>query len=184
MFIAGDTVEKARQIDDLIFYQRKHFHERLQHEVHSRFTDALKAWKATGAAAGQPKPMYLSFLKTVTKEQWESETQEFRDQLRAENDEDFREREAAANSELEATASPIAPTSPLEYDEYVLICMLFSFLLTLRRALNNVAPILQAFAEALEERLGMAVSVLITGPIGAQGGKIGVRRCVVVHNVL
>lgn len=40
----------------------------------------------------------------------------------------------------------------------------------------NVAPFVGAFSEALHIRTGLMVSVMLTGPIPSDNGRIGVRR--------
>jgi hypothetical protein len=44
------------------------------------------------------------------------------------------------------------------------------------RALENAAFYLQPFVDAIQEKFGMCASILLAGPIGICGGKIGVQR--------
>ena len=44
------------------------------------------------------------------------------------------------------------------------------------RTLENAAFYIQPFADALQQRFGMCVSVLLAGPMMKHGGAIGMQR--------
>lgn len=54
----------------------------------------------------------------------------------------------------------------------------FSILLTYLSRLECCAPFIKAIAEGLRERTGLAVSILLAGPVPKNDGEIGLRRCV------
>ena len=116
--IQGGSNEKATRVNDLLYYQRLYFEDRLHADAHERNKQALEQWRQNGQPRNA-KPEWLSILSTVTKEHWQRETEEFRAAMHTANEEDFRAREAAAKEANEAAARVAAPTTPQEYDRYV-----------------------------------------------------------------
>lgn len=55
---------------------------------------------------------------------------------------------------------------------------LYYLLSSFRSFIENIAPFIGAISEGLHRRTGMMVSVMLTGPIPSDNGRIGVRRCV------
>lgn len=44
------------------------------------------------------------------------------------------------------------------------------------RALESADEVLVPIVDAIAERFGLYVVIMMTGPIGAEGGEVGVRR--------
>ncbi|KAJ7429401.1 hypothetical protein B0H11DRAFT_1945070 [Mycena galericulata] len=117
-----------------------------------------KEWtRVTGLLVeGEEKPHKVNVRNGVTKKCWEAETAEFRKMV-----EDLRDREnKEAREKWEAEQErEVSERTAEDYDQ----------------ALRNAAVTLQPFADAASKRYGMAVSILLVGPVGAKGGAIEVR---------
>ncbi|KAJ7216209.1 hypothetical protein C8J57DRAFT_1538020 [Mycena rebaudengoi] len=102
---------------------------------------------------GETPPTQINVRNRVTKECWQAETEEFRamvvDLKRKEDDaaQDAWEKEQTAEEEVQSAE---------DYDT----------------ALRHAAVTLQPLADAAAKRYGMAVSILLVGPIGEKGERV------------
>ncbi|KAJ7899933.1 hypothetical protein B0H13DRAFT_2336692 [Mycena leptocephala] len=92
---------------------------------------------------------------TFTQEAWLSETEGFKQEVLAAIDKDHK---IVLEAYTLATSGD-TPTTPEEYN----------------LALNNAVYYLQPFANAIHERFGMNVAIMMCGPIADRGGRIEVR---------
>ena len=104
---------------------------------------------------------------------WNNEEEAFRETVAAEAN--------AANEQQERELETLRdqPQNAKEYDLYVFeVCYLRLYMLTrlVYSALKSAGPVLHSIAQALSQRYGMVVSILMAGPIGEDNGEIGVRR--------
>ncbi|KAJ7823359.1 hypothetical protein B0H13DRAFT_1919665 [Mycena leptocephala] len=130
----------------LHWYSRHFWHERVKERFNAR-------WAAVSRR--QNPPALITVWNTVTKEAWHSETDAFKEEVLAAIDKNHK----IAMEAYAVATSGDAPTTPQEYNI----------------ALNNAAYYLQPFADAIQERFGMNVAILMCGPIADRGGRIEVR---------
>ncbi|KAJ7456315.1 hypothetical protein B0H11DRAFT_2244232 [Mycena galericulata] len=130
----------------LHFYSRRFYGERIKDRVTAR-------WAAVSRLPNPPQP--ITVRNKVTKEAWLAETAAFKKET-----EDAMENEhKAALAAYTQAVSGETPNTPEGYNT----------------ALNNAAYYLQPFADAVQQRYGMNVSILMCGPIPERGGRIEVR---------
>ncbi|KAI0348997.1 hypothetical protein OH77DRAFT_1525997 [Trametes cingulata] len=148
-----DTISKApRRVTPVQFYQRMYHEQRIKQVADKEFQQL----RADALAAGHPPPAKITVVNQVALRMYNAESQDFKDQLERDMELDFRERMAA----YEAVSSRNKqPSTPEEY----------------HAELQAAGHWLNAFAEHVAGRLGMNVSVFLAGPIGENGGEIGVR---------
>ena len=150
-------------------YQTLYYKERVLSTFDARWTAAEAEAKAQGLAP----PTALSVRQRVVQECWEKETQDIKDKVHEAAEADLERRKA----ELKDSMAP--PTTPEEFQQCVLqICCLNIALLMFASRLDHCAPFVKAIAEGLRLRTGLAVSIMLAGPIPANGGDIGLRRYV------
>ncbi|KAJ7033113.1 hypothetical protein C8F04DRAFT_1184373 [Mycena alexandri] len=131
----------------LHYYSRHFYAERVKARVAAR-------WAVLSRRENPPK--MITVRNTVTREAWLSETQAFRDEVILALE---KEHQNAIEAYSKAVSGAV-PNTPAEYDI----------------ALNNAAYYLQPFTDAIHERFGMNVCLLLCGPIPDRGGRIEVRR--------
>ncbi|KAJ7429908.1 hypothetical protein B0H11DRAFT_2264643, partial [Mycena galericulata] len=102
------------------------------------------------------KPSRINTLNAVTKKCWDAETPAFREMV--EGIQEHENRAALEKWEAQQARDDQERTAE-DYDQ----------------ALKHAAVTLQPFADAAAKRYGMAVSILMAGPVGAKGGAIEVR---------
>lgn len=175
--ILGDfidaNIKAPRHNSTLHIYQRNHYDTRVKATADVEYAQAC----AAALASGSNVPVQLAFNNAVTKRLLEAESAEFHEQLRQEVKEDYEERLADYQAN---TTKPSLPSTPEEYHRYAY---------ALLRLLASISPPfselqaaghwLNTFAEHISRRLGMNVSIFIAGPIGENGGEVGVRWYVV-----
>ncbi|KAK6992520.1 hypothetical protein R3P38DRAFT_3225587 [Favolaschia claudopus] len=130
----------------LWFYSHRFYNERVKDHVTAR-------WAAVSRLPDAPKE--ITVRNAVTKECWERESESFKAEVREALEKEY---EAAKAAHAIATAAE-APKTAEEYNV----------------ALNNAGYYLQPFADAVHERFGMNVAILLCGPIADRGGSIEVR---------
>ncbi|KAJ7028784.1 hypothetical protein C8F04DRAFT_1265536 [Mycena alexandri] len=131
----------------VLHYYSHHFYaERVRPQVAAR-------WAAMSRRENPPKMITVRNL--VTREAWLAEPQAFRDEVTAALEKEHK-------TALEAYSIAVSSKVPATAEEYNI-------------ALNNAAYYLQPFTDAIHERFGMNVSLLLCGPIPDRGGRIEVR---------
>ncbi|KAJ7431151.1 hypothetical protein B0H11DRAFT_1942046 [Mycena galericulata] len=130
----------------LHYYSRRFYNQRVKPLVTAR-------WAAVSLLPNPPFP--INVRKDVTKEAWAAETAEFK----AEVIEAIEMEHTVAKEAYETVVSGETPSTPEGYNV----------------ALNNAGYYLQPFADAMHERYGMNVAILMCGPVPERGGRIEVR---------
>ncbi|KAJ7156209.1 hypothetical protein C8R46DRAFT_1294775 [Mycena filopes] len=125
------------------FYSRKCYTERIKPRFDARWAVVSKR---------VPPPHAIVVQNAVIKEAWEAESAAFQAEMRIAMDAEH----AAAMKAYETVISGEAPKTPEEY----------------QLALDNAGCYLQPFIEAVGERFGMNVSLLMCGPTPDRGGAI------------
>ncbi|KAK7050158.1 hypothetical protein R3P38DRAFT_3173224 [Favolaschia claudopus] len=133
------------------FYSRKYYETRVKHQVEER----LEALERVAARTGEAKPKHIDVISKVTAESWEAESPAFKHECEVAF---AKEHEQAVKAWKAAL-----PDSPTRTPE------------EMAASLDNAAFYLQPFVDAIHERFGMCATVLLAGPIGRHGGKIGVQ---------
>ncbi|KAJ7434718.1 hypothetical protein FB451DRAFT_1195097 [Mycena latifolia] len=130
----------------LQFYSRKFYDERIK----DRYEQTLDARKKRAMFTDEPVPAELALRNEVTKQAFEAETPAFREEVKAALE---REYELAVVGWKASLAD-----SPTRTPEEMAVTF------------ENAAYYLQPFVDAIQERFGMCVSLLLCGPIGKRGG--------------
>ena len=112
--VLGEVRQRALRIPDSKFYQQQYFEERLKSDTHARFSREMADWEANGSVPAN-KPVWLTVAGAVTKEHWDAESAEFREQMRVANELDYQQRLAVVNAFNEKTVMQ-KPTTPQEYE--------------------------------------------------------------------
>ncbi|KAF7373976.1 hypothetical protein MSAN_00610300 [Mycena sanguinolenta] len=145
---APPTPQRPRMVH---FYSRKFYDDRVKPYVEER----LEALTRRAELSGEDLPRKIDVISKVTAERWEAETAGFKAECQVAME---REYEAA----LKAWESSLADSPTQTPEERA-------------AALGNIAHYLVPFVEAIEQRFGMCASVMLAGPIGIRGGRIGVQ---------
>ncbi|KAJ7161947.1 hypothetical protein C8R43DRAFT_1123657 [Mycena crocata] len=133
------------------YYSSKYYDDRVEPEVAKR----MKALERRAGYTGEKVPHRIVVQNEMTKECWDAETPEFQaEMLRGLN----KEYDIALKGWRESMADGPSRTA----EEF-------------STSLTSAAHYLQPFCEAIEEKLGMVVAVLLAGPIGDRGGRIEMR---------
>ncbi|KAJ7021699.1 hypothetical protein C8F04DRAFT_1195171 [Mycena alexandri] len=130
----------------LHFYSRNFYTDRVKPRVAAR-------WQALSRLPNPPKMITVRTM--VTKEAWAAETQEFREEVELALTKEYE----TARKAYDMAVSGDSPTTAEEFSV----------------ALNNAAYYLQPFADAIHERFGMNIALMLCGPIPDRGGRIEVR---------
>ncbi|KAJ7129819.1 hypothetical protein C8R43DRAFT_1134082 [Mycena crocata] len=125
------------------FYSRRYYNERIK----SRF---MARWAALSKSRSPPAP--ITVQNAVIKEAWEGETEPFKAEVKAALEAEY----AAAKAAYDIAVSGETPKTPEEY----------------QIAQDNAAYYLEPFINAIAERFGMNVSLLMCGPVPERGGAI------------
>jgi len=138
------TKIRPRKQAAINLYSERYYKERLKDGFDAK-------WKAVSGIV--PASARLGMCRDFIRESWKREPAEFRDTLEKETEETFQ-----AKLEEYSKGTAWQPRTAREYDQ------------ALQESANMVVP----FADAIAQRLGMYVAVLMVGPL--KDGKIGVRR--------
>ncbi|KAJ7160853.1 hypothetical protein C8R46DRAFT_905183 [Mycena filopes] len=133
------------------FYSARCYNERIK----ARFDARWAVVAAQVLPPGVKRPAAITVQNQVIKEAWEAETLPFQEEMQA-------ALEAEHQAALDAHANVVAGEAPTTPEEYQL-------------ALNNAGYYLQPFIDAVAERFGMNVSLLMCGPTPDRGGAIEVH---------
>ncbi|RPD67895.1 hypothetical protein L226DRAFT_527577 [Lentinus tigrinus ALCF2SS1-7] len=128
--------------------------------VKSKGVDPLSKIVAQAGAKGAPPPKRIKHQNSVVSRMFAAETGDFQAALKAQRDAEFDEELAA----WKASSLDLDDETPKTAEEYNL-------------ALSEAKGWLPQFADSLAKRLGLNVSILLTGPIGDSGGRIDVKGC-------
>ncbi|KAJ7194375.1 hypothetical protein B0H12DRAFT_1082447 [Mycena haematopus] len=126
------------------------YDKRIKPQVEAQLTSLPGRAKFTGEEVHA-----INVQNEVTHECWEEESEEFKAEMVRQRD---REHEITMKAWRESAADSPSRT-PEEY----------------HASLRSAAHYLQPFVDAIAERYGMCVSLLMCGPIGDQGGRIQMR---------
>ena len=141
------------------------------------FNERWAAAVADAKANDEPNPSMMAIRQKVVQECWDQETAEIKEEVHMAVQLDQERRK----EEMKTDLSP--PKTPEEYQEYVVSQQSRLSSLMYSSRLEYCAPFIKAIAEGLRERTGLAVSILLAGPIPKNDGEIGLRRCVVRFNI-
>ncbi|KAL1940503.1 hypothetical protein VTO73DRAFT_9075 [Trametes versicolor] len=134
------------------YYQRRYYNKRIKATVEAEYARL----RAAAVSSGSDIPPKLPVVNTVAQRLHEAESPEFKVQLLVELDEEYQQRMSEHNAH---TARPSLPSTPEEF----------------HRELQAAGHWLPSFAEYIQRRLGMNVSIFLAGPIGENGGEPGVQ---------
>ncbi|KAJ3540810.1 hypothetical protein NM688_g6176 [Phlebia brevispora] len=154
------TATKRQRSTLIHFYMSTHWDRikpRVVEEQDCRlqaFNEAQSSTDDSHAAASPPA--WIKTANEVANIMWNEETDAFRAQTEKEWDDEWAE-EVHAREEASRT-----PRTPEEF----------------HRALSEAAPLLQNLVDEVSQRLELATSLLIGGPIPEKGGMVSVRRFV------
>ncbi|KAJ7897381.1 hypothetical protein B0H13DRAFT_2337915 [Mycena leptocephala] len=151
-----DAPDKPRQPQLVQFYSTRYYDTR----VKDRFDERWQALLKRAEHSGLPPPKVIKVQNEVTKEVWDDETPEFQAEVERARD----KYHAAMLKAWEDSLADSPSKTPEELDG----------------ALKNAAHYLKPFSDAMAEKYGMCVSILLCGPIGSRGGRVEMRRCVKV----
>ncbi|KAJ7038909.1 hypothetical protein C8F04DRAFT_1179247 [Mycena alexandri] len=140
-----------RKAQPIHLYSRKYYEDR----VKARFETAWEAEKHRAEALERDPEAEIKIRNVVTREVFEEETQEFREELGKAGEAEH----SAAIRAWELTRAD-APTKTAA---------------EINAALKNAAFYLEPLAEAISTKFLMNCSILLCGPIGDRGGGIDVR---------
>ncbi|KAJ7754664.1 hypothetical protein DFH07DRAFT_959686 [Mycena maculata] len=149
--VLDDSPPKPQRPQLLHFYSRKFYAERVKEHFEERF----EVEKQRCLRLGKDAPTALHVSNLLTQERWDSESFAFQEEVKA-----AREREyemAVKGWEMSRKDSPTRTAE--EFDV----------------SLNNAVFYLQPFVDAIAERFGMVMGLLLAGPIGSRGGAVGVQ---------
>ncbi|KAJ7048760.1 hypothetical protein C8F01DRAFT_1379496 [Mycena amicta] len=133
------------------FYSRKYYETRIKHLVEER----LESFKRRAELDGQEMPKPIDVISKMTAEAWLAEMAAFRDEVELAAEREYQQTVKA----WEASLADSPTRTPEE----------------MAATLANAAYYLRPFAEAIQQRFGMCVSILLCGPIGEREGRIGVQ---------
>ncbi|KAJ7306866.1 hypothetical protein DFH08DRAFT_975891 [Mycena albidolilacea] len=139
----------------LHFYSRKYYATRIRQRVDERVESLKRRARFAGETVAEAERMPIDVVAKVTSEVWAEETPAFQRECEVAMEEEYQKVVKAWEMSLAdsptRTAEEIAAT------------------------LDNAAFYLQPFVDAIQERFGMCASILLAGPIGIRGGRIGVQ---------
>ena len=127
--------------------------------------------------AEEPKPpVSVNVHCSTTCRLWNAQTEDFHAQVRKRANDAHKE----AVAEWEEKKKQLPPKSAEHYDRYVSnfynLRHFFSLILLQCSALRELYQLVKQFAEGVHEEFGMAVSMLLCGPINPSNDAIDVRR--------
>ena len=106
---------------------------------------------------------------------WEQESEEFRSEFQARIDAEYKESmETFLNRHQ-------TPSTPEEYHRHVVIDLFLELRadVHMSRAYQSMPTVINMFIEGMCQSLGVAMTVVMVGPVPSQGGRIAINRFVV-----
>lgn len=144
--------------------------------IRDRDRDLWKSILAAGNPDGKKKPTAMSALNEAVAKKWAEETEEFKENLAAEQK---KEREVAQEGLRRLMSPTDDERTPEEYQTYVVhsysLSSSFSCSWTHYRAIDNASALLQPVVDAIFEKMGMVSTIILAGPTPNKGGAIKVR---------
>lgn len=141
-----DTVKgRPRKPVAVNIYSQRYYQERLKADFDAEWNTVKDVVSSRGR---------LAMMKQFVRDSWNKETVEFRDALQEEIDQEYE----AQLQEWKKDEGTWQPKTAREYYE----------------AMQDSSSVLAPFADALAQRMGMYVAILMVGPL--HDGEIGVRR--------
>ncbi|KAJ7255784.1 hypothetical protein B0H12DRAFT_1232953, partial [Mycena haematopus] len=137
----------------LHFYSRNFYETRIKSRVEQRVAGLKRRAELSGESV-PTKP--IDVVAKVTAEAWDEESFEFKQECEVRLEREYQ-------AEVKAWEASLADSPTRTADE-------------IAATLANAAFYLQPFVNAIRDRFGMCASVLLAGPIGTRGGRIGVQR--------
>ncbi|KAJ7711976.1 hypothetical protein B0H16DRAFT_1744594 [Mycena metata] len=132
-------------------YSRHFFEARVKDRFEERYAGLKKCAQYTGEAV----PKAIAVQNAVTREMWDEETPAMQNEVKLLWEAEYQR----ALKGWEASLADSPTRTPTEF----------------AATLDNGAYYIQPFADAIAERFGMVVSVLLCGPIGKQQGVVGMQ---------
>ncbi|KAJ7099209.1 hypothetical protein C8R44DRAFT_747893 [Mycena epipterygia] len=123
--------------------------------VRSTFEARYLTLEKRAGHMGEAPPSKIKIQNEVTREVWDQETEDFQARVQA-----ALEREYEAN--VKAWQESLADSPTRAPEEFA-------------ASLKSAAGYLQPFVDAIGERYGMCVSLLLCGPVGNRGGRLEMR---------
>ncbi|TFK78369.1 hypothetical protein K466DRAFT_507386 [Polyporus arcularius HHB13444] len=142
-----------RRMQTLQFYSKLYYETRIKSTVDAEWPKVV----AQAGSKGTPAPKRLKHQNAVIARKFAAETPEFQAALKAQRDAEFDEELAAWKA-----SSLDAMDGPKTAEEFA-------------QALEEASTWIHPLAESLHKRLGLNVSILLTGPMGSSGGRIDVK---------
>ncbi|RDX39725.1 hypothetical protein OH76DRAFT_1490873 [Lentinus brumalis] len=142
-----------RRMQTLQFYSKLYYDTRIKATVDAEWPKVL----AQAGAKGAPPPKRLRHQNIIVAQKFAAETPGFQAALKKQRDAEFDEEYAAWKA-----SSLDSADIPKSAEEFA-------------GALEEAATWLHPLAESLSKRLGLNVSILLTGPMGSSGGRIDVK---------
>ncbi|KAK7017234.1 hypothetical protein R3P38DRAFT_3201625 [Favolaschia claudopus] len=133
------------------FYSRNYYETRIKDHVEERMAALARVAELTGEEPAKQ----IDVVSKVTAEMWNAESPAFRHECEVAAEVDYQQKVKAWKAALPDSAT----RTPEE----------------MAASLDNAAFYLQPFVDAIQDRFGMCASILLAGPIGRHGGKIGVQ---------
>ncbi|KAJ6528204.1 hypothetical protein B0H19DRAFT_1274998 [Mycena capillaripes] len=133
------------------FYSRKFYEQRIKPTLDAE----LAALKKRAERTGEEPPESIEVVARVTAQVWEGESPGFKQECEMSMEREYQ----SLLKGWEASLSDSPTKTPEE----------------IAATLANAAYYLQPFVDAIQQRFGMCASVLLCGPIGIRGGRIGMQ---------
>ncbi|KAJ6450540.1 hypothetical protein C8R47DRAFT_1230230 [Mycena vitilis] len=136
-------------------YSNEHYESRILPAFEAEMARLLQQFED---GLSPQKPSDVSVRNRVTREQWALESEAFRERIQLEIEEEHSRDMAEYEAAVEAANDIADSRTPKEF----------------QKLLTNAAATLDPLAESLSKRYGMAVTILLAGPIPEKGGSIEV----------
>ncbi|OJT11518.1 hypothetical protein TRAPUB_11936 [Trametes pubescens] len=149
---ANMSAKPPKRHSRIQFYQRTYYDTRIKASVDAEFNRLCKE----AVASNRDAPQHVAVSNAVAARLYAAESAPFKAQMLKDLEADFQQR--LAKHKL-LTGQNKVPSTAMEYHD----------------ELEASGHWLNAFAEHVSRRTGMNVTILLAGPIGENGGEIGVR---------
>ncbi|KAJ7870631.1 hypothetical protein B0H14DRAFT_3573811 [Mycena olivaceomarginata] len=149
------TPPKPQRGRILHFYSRNFYEARIKERVEERIASLKRRAQLSGESEREGERMPIDLVAKVTAEVWAEETPAFQRECEVAMEREYQQT-------LKAWEASLADSPTRSAEE-------------IAATLENAAFYLQPFVDAIQERFGMCASILLAGPIGIRGGRIGVQ---------
>ena len=162
----------------MIAYQREYYEERIRTTYDVLLTQVQDEWQtavASGNTTEHKEPTPMAIRTKTAKTVWEQETQEFKDEFQARVDAEYKQ---AMETFLNRHQTP---STAEEYHRYARTFLSYHCIQPdahTRRAYQSMPAVINAFIEGVSQCLGVAITVVMVGPVPSQGGRVSVNRFV------